>query len=54
VDYVIVFRLQLRAAVHQEKLDERIEKRDIAFGRLQREGIHTRAVLADAVHAPAV
>ena len=37
VDHVIVFRLQFRAAVHQQQLDERIEKGDVALGRLQRE-----------------
>ena len=46
--------LQLRAAVRQQQLDERIQKRDIALGRLQCKGIDARAVFADAVHAAAV
>ena len=54
VDHVVVFRLQLRAAVGQQQLDERIEERDVALGRLQREGIYARAVFADAVHSAAV
>ncbi len=54
VDYVIVFRLQFRAAIGQQQLDEGIEKRDIALGRLQCKWIDARAVFADAVHSPAI
>ena len=54
VDHVVVFRLQLRAAVDKQQLDERIEKGDVAFRRLKSEGIDARAVFADAVYSSAV
>ena len=54
MNHVVVFRLQLRAAIDQQELDERIEKRDIALGGFQREGIDARAVFADTVYATSV
>ena len=54
MDHVVIFRLQFRAAVHKQELDEAIEKLDIAFRRLQRERIHARPVFADLVYLSAI
>ncbi len=54
MDHVVVFRLKLRAAVGQQQLHERVEELDVALGRLQRERIDARAVLAYAIHLAAV
>ena len=54
MDHIVVFRLQLGAAVGEQELHERVQELDVAFGRLQREWIHPRAVFADPVNLAAV
>ena len=54
MDHIVVFRLQLRAAVGEQELDEGVEELDVAFGRLQGERIHSRAVFAHTVNPAAV
>src|SRR5580692_4950849 len=54
VDYIIVFGFQLRAAVSQQELHKGIQEFDIAFGRLQRKRVRTRAVFANPLNAAAI
>ena len=54
VDHIVVFRLQLRAAVGEQELDEGVQELDVALGRLQGERVDARAVFADAVNFAAV
>lgn len=54
MDHTIVFRLQFRAAVREQELDERIEELNIALSRLKGERVHLRSIFAYAVHLSAV
>ena len=54
MDHIIVFRLQLRAAVGEQEFDKRVEELDVAFGRLQSKGIHSWAVFTHTINLAAV
>ena len=54
VDYILILGAQLRAAVGEEQLDERVEEFEVAFGWLQRERIDSRPVRPNPVHLAAV
>src|SRR5579875_3123333 len=54
MDYLIILRLEFRAAICKEQLDERVEELNVAFGGLQGKRVHTWAIFANAVHPSAV
>src|ERR1700749_4694081 len=54
MNHIVVFRLQFRAAVGEQKPDEAIKELDVAFGRLQHERIDARAVFADTIDSASV
>ena len=54
VNHVVVFRLQFGSAVGEQQADEGVKKLQVALGRLQREGINARAILADTIDPTAI
>jgi len=47
---VVVFRTDGRSRVCEQELDEGVEESDVSFGRLKRERIDARSILADSIN----
>jgi hypothetical protein len=54
MDHIVVFRLQLRAAVRQQQLHEGVQKLDIALSRFECERIDSWTVLAHPIDLTAI
>src|ERR1700733_6209237 len=51
---LIILRLEFRAAIREQELDERVQELDVAFGGLKGKRVHTWPVFAHPVYASAV